>query len=165
MLGPYLLALLGLVFDTHFFPHVHIFTFAPFLALLIIRKQMLQAIRIALFAGLTYDLLSSQLHFGLYALLFAFLVVSMRKLKTLFFEEKPLALALFSALVALFFTLGEIFLLSFFGTPPPFSTKSFLQDLLLMPLLDGLFSFFWFSLPLKVYALVKRQKIWLRLHN
>ncbi len=159
MIVPYFLALFGLLFNSIFFPHIHLFTFAPFLALLVIRKQLIPTLWIAAFSGLTLDLLSSNFRFGLYGTAFFLTVLTIFKLKNLFFEERPHALALFSALVALIFTLIESSLLSFFGHPPPFTSKTLSCDLLLMPLLDGVLSFLWFSIPLKLYTLLKSGKL------
>ena len=159
MLFPYLLSILGLVFNNVFFPQVHLFVFAPFLALLVIRKNRLSALWIAALSGLTLDLLSSNIRFGLYALSFLITILVIYKLKNLFFEEKAHALAVFSALVAFVFTLIESSLLSFFGHPPPFTLMSLSIDLVLLPILDGIFSFFWFSFPLKLYTLIKTGRL------
>ena len=159
MVFPYFLSFLGLICNDIFFPQIHLFVFAPFLALLIIRKNLLSALWIASLAGLTLDLLSSNIRFGLYATSFLITILILFKLRNLFFEEKALALALFSTLVAFVFTLIESSLLSFFGHPPPFTLKTLSSDLFLLPLLDGAFSFFWFSFPIKLYTLIKRGRI------
>lgn len=161
MLFPYLLSLFGLLCNSVFFPQIHLFVFAPFLALLVIRKNLLSTLWIAAWAGLTLDLLSSNIRFGLYAVSFLVTGLIIFKLKNLFFDEKPLALAVFSSIVAFIFTLIELSLISSFGRPPPFTLKGLSFDLLILPLLDGIFSFFWFSLPLKLYTWVRSGKFFL----
>lgn len=161
MLFPYFLSLLGLICNSVFFPHIHLFVFAPFLALLVIRKNLLSTLWIAAWAGLTLDLLSSNIRFGLYAVSFLATGLVIFKLKNLFYEEKPLALAVFSSMVAFIFTLIELFLISSFGRPPPFTFKALSFDLLILPLVDGIFSFFWFSLPLKLYTWLHSGKFFL----
>lgn len=159
MIFPYLLCLLGLVVNEALFPQVHLFVFAPFLALLVIRKQLLASLWLGALSGLTLDLLSSNFRFGLYATSFLATILAIYKLKNLFFEEKAHALAVFSVLVAMVFTVIEASLLSFFGHLPPFTLKTLTIDFLILPLFDGLFSFFWFSMPFKVYK--KGRVLWL----
>ena len=154
----YLISLLGLLANALFFPKAHLFTFAPFLAVVLIRSPLIKGLWISALAGLTFDLLSSQLPFGLYLVNFVFTALVLYRLRHLFFEEKPLSLSLFSALVGSLFTLGECVLLALFASLPPFTTKTLTATLFLMPLFDALFSFFCFSMPFKLYTLVKRVR-------
>ncbi len=155
MFFAYFLSLFALLF----FPALPICPFAPFLALLILRKPLYQAIWLAALAGLTLDLLSSNLHFGLYSLIFALSSIALYKLKNLVFEERPHSLALLSAIASFFLSTLEITLLSFSPHPPPFTGKVVITDLILLPLFDGLLAFFWFCLPLKLYSLLKTGKL------
>lgn len=156
---PFFLALSALILNSRLFPAFPLFTFAPFLALLITRKRMIPALWMAASAGLVYDLLSSNLHFGLYSLAFMLTTLFLFRLNRHFFESNVFSLALLTMAASIVFTLIHRFFLSSFGSPPPFTTKTWLQALLIAPIFDGLLSFFWFSCPLKLYDYINKKGI------
>ena len=97
------------------------------------------------------DLLCSDARFGLYALNFCCTALIAYRLRSHFFETSPLSFSLFSALLAALSTPLHLAFLFAFGSPIPLEPRFLAADLFLMPLLDGLYAFIWFTLPLFLY--------------
>lgn len=121
-------------------PSPPLLVFAPFCMILLKSKGRSAALWAAALSGLVYDLFSQSGPFGLYSFNYclATLVLSFLPNRSLFLQT-----ATFSSLFAL------IHLILF----QSFLTKgALLSDLLLMPLVDGAFAFFWFHCPLMLYT-------------
>ena len=104
------------------------------------------------------DLLCSDARFGLYALNFFCTTLILFRLRSHFFETNPLSLSLFSSLIAAFSTALHILILVAFGAHMKVTLLSLTVDLLLMPLVDGLYAFFWFTLPLFLYNRLNEKR-------
>jgi rod shape-determining protein MreD len=160
LLFPFALASFFALFGTAFLPHVKILAFAPFLALLYNKRTFQSSLWLASLCGLAVDLLSSEFRLGLYALNYCLATLLLYRQKRHFFEDKPLALCLFTLLISVVSTVLQLLLISIFDKALPLSGKMLVTDLLIMPLLDTAYAFLWFSCPMMLYLHI--QKVGMR---
>lgn len=144
------------VFGTIFFPGIRLVTFAPFLAIAYTRVVFAKALWLALACGLILDLLSTGQHFGLYALNFVITSVVIFPQRRHFFEDKALALSLFTAVIAAFSTLLQLILVHLFDKGMLVSWKTFLSDVVGMSIVDGIYAFLWFTCPMRLYTYIEK---------
>ena len=152
----FFLAVMASLFGTLFFPHIRILTFSPFLALTYNRTSLVSSMWIAALCGLILDLTSSELRIGTCALNFCITTLFLYRQKKHFFEDKLLALSLFTALISTVSTIVQLFLSSLFGSAFRLTAKLLFTDLIAMPLVDAVYAFLWFSCPILLYAYCKR---------
>lgn len=153
---PFFLALMIAVWGTVFFPSVRLFAFAPFLAIVYTKRSFLFSLWIAALCGLIVDLLSSEMRLGAYALSYSIVTLVLYQQKRHFFDEKPLALSLFTALISASATVVQLVLLYLFGSKVSVGFVWMVTDLLGMSLLDALYAFVWFTCPIKLYQHIQR---------
>jgi rod shape-determining protein MreD len=134
------------------FPELRLLPFAPFLALSYYRLSFPGALWAALGTGLLFDLMTSEMRFGFYALNFLLVTIIFYHQKKHFFEDKSVAFSLYTALISL----GSTLLLFPFHDLS-FSLPSLFSDLIVMPLLDGVYAFLWFTTPAKLYNYLKKR--------
>lgn len=132
-----------------------LFSFTPFLVLVFFRRDFYTTLFWAFFCGLILDIFSSK-HFGIFSfsyLITSFLIFSKKR----FFKETSLNIVILSSITSFFFTL--IFLLSSFLFDSKIKISAFwcLSDLIIMPIIDGIFAFIFFVLPLKVFFILKKK--------
>lgn len=152
MLIPFCLALFSALFGTLLLPSLRLIAFAPFLSLAYMRTSLLASLWLSFLSGLIIDLLSAELRFGTYALNYSLTTLILYNQKRHFFEDKPLSLPLFTLFFSLISTLLQLILLK----EVSFTWKLALTDLCVMPLCDALYALFWFTIPLKIIAYVKK---------
>lgn len=144
------------LFGTTFLAEIRLLAFTPFFAILYHRVNFSKALWISFFCGLLLDMLSSQFRFGLFALSHVFVSFLLYKQKKHFFEEKAIALSLYSILIS--FCLSSFLLLfSCLSHEITCSWPLLFSDLILMPFLDGLYAFFWFTCPLSLIVYFKKH--------
>lgn len=153
---PFFLALAFSLFGTVFFPHFRLCPFSPFLAIAYHRRPFIPSLWLSLGCGLILDLASSQMHLGLYALTYCLVTVCLYKQKRHFFEEKPVALSLFAAVISSVSGLILLLLTFAFDKQFPYSWELTLFELFVMPFFDALYAFVWFTCPMKLYAYIQR---------
>lgn len=153
---PFFLALAIAIWGTVFFPTVRLFAFAPFLAIVYTKRSLLSSLWISALCGLIIDLLSSEMRLGAYAFSYSLVTLVLYQQKRHFFDEKPLALSLFTALIAASATLVQAVMLYLFGNKIELGFLWVVTDLLGMSLLDALYAFVWFTCPIKLYQHVQR---------
>ncbi len=154
---PFSLALFWALFGTVFLPHIRLMAFSPFLALLYNRASFLPALWIATLSGLIIDLLSSEFRLGIYALNYCLTTILLYKQKRHFFEDKPLAVSLFTFFISIVSTLLQLLLISMFDRALPMSLKLLITDLLIMPLADAVYAFLGLSCPMLLFAYIKKK--------
>jgi rod shape-determining protein MreD len=152
----FFLALAVAVFGSVFFPFTRLFAFAPFLALVLIRSDFLTALWLSAGAGLIIDLLSSQMQFGAYSLIYCLTALLCFHQKRHFFADKPLALTLYTALISFVAGSLELTFLYALDARLPLSLRVILIDLIGMSALDAAYAFLCFTCPMKVHAYLKR---------
>jgi rod shape-determining protein MreD len=153
LIPAFFLALFIALFQTAFFPNLRLIAFAPFLALLFMRVSLLRALWLGLACGVIMDLLSSQMRFGLYSVNYCLTTLLLYHQRRHFFDDKPLALSLFTVLVAAVSTFIELILRHL-----PLSGKVIFTNVIAMSFLDGAYAFAWFTCPTKLYYLIKQIK-------
>ena len=150
------LALFFVFFGSILCPFFSLNPFAPFLAIVYYRAHFSKTLWISFFCGCILDLLSSEFHFGIYTLALTVSSALLFHQKKHFFEDKPLAFSLFTALISSVSTLVQIVFIYLFDRGIPFSFPTFLTDIILLPLMDGLYGFLWFICPMRLYIYVKK---------
>ena len=150
------LALVAAVFGSVFFPYLHLSFFAPFLALTYHASTLSKSLWLSLACGVVLDLISSEFKFGLHSLTFVLATLILYAHKRHFFEDKPLALSIFTALISGVLTLLQFVLVHLFDRGLPFSILTALTDVVLMSAVDGLYAFLWFTCPIKLYIYIKK---------
>ena len=151
------LALIFVLFGSILFPFFPINAFAPFLAIVFYVAPFSKALWISGGCGLILDLLSSEFHFGLHALSWIATTALLFHQKRHFFEEKPMAFSIFTAVISSVFTLFELVFIPIFDRGIAFSTLSFLTDVIALPILDGVYGFLWFTCPMRLYIYIKKM--------
>jgi|SRR5579862_2438310 len=156
LLFPFFLAVIATGCASVFLPHIRLHTFAPFLALLYARCSRMSSFWISSLCGLLIDALGSELRFGVHALSFSVATLFLYSQKKHFYNDKPLALSLFTFQISLIITF-ILFLFSFLShSLPPITLKWIISDFFLMSFFDALYAFIWFSLPLFLYGYIAR---------
>jgi len=158
LLFPFLLALIATSFLNACFPRVHLQTFAPFLPFLYARCSRTSSLWIAALCGLALDLLGSH-RLGAHMLSLTAATLLLYGQKRHFYEEKPLALCLFTWILSLILT-ALLFFLTFLSSAPAMRLEWLLIDFIIMPTIDAFYAFIYFSCPMRFYAYL--QKIGLR---
>lgn len=153
---PFVLALFATVMGSALIPFVRLSTFSPFLGIVYHVSSFSKSIWIALGCGLILDLLSSELKFGLYGLNFVFITLLLYSQKKHFFEDKPLGLALFTALISSVSTIVQLLLAHLFDRGIPFSSGIVGIDAVLLSFVDGIYAFLWFTCPMRLYTYIKK---------
>ncbi|CAM0117152.1 hypothetical protein [Rhabdochlamydiaceae symbiont of Dictyostelium giganteum] len=145
---PFILSLIIAIVNSAIFPHISLNAFAPFLPFVYHALPLRRSLLISCGCGLILDLLSSEFHFGIYALSFVMASLLLYPQKRHFFEDKPLAFSLFTATLSLSLTVFQLLLISIFDEGIPLSKRSLITDCLFLPLMDGVYSFLWFTCPI-----------------
>jgi len=135
------------------FPKLHLFYFAPYLAYLLKSHPLEKALRFALIPALFLELSVTETPFGRLTIVIILALLATRPFIQLFFLDRFYSLSLYTSLFSVFFALFSWL----FIDPIPFTSKSFVSELIFMPLVDGVYAFFWFTCPLK---LVNLFKVW-----
>lgn len=151
-----IIAFIFSVLQSSFLPHTHFLAFAPFLVIVFLNYRLLPSLWIVAITGFLFDIFSDQF-FGLFGLSFTLMTLIVYRLKRFCNYDKPLSIALFTSLVSLVYSLLQPLLLFLFDNGLSLSLRWLFTDLILMPLLDGLFALIVFILPLKIYDLSKRK--------
>lgn len=128
--------------------------FSPYLAILYRRSSFIKSLWVAALCGVLMDLLTDR-PFGLYALNLTVVTFLFYRLR-IYFIDKPIGLASYTAILSLSTTLFSRILFFLYGQSLPLTFKGIATDFLLMPFADSLYGVLCFSLPLSLYRLGKR---------
>jgi len=159
---PFLLALFAALFGSACFNPFPLLAFTPFLAFVFLRYPFIPSLWCAALCGLLLDCMGAELRFGWQTLIYSLMATIAYSQKKHFFDDKPLALSLYTAVISCLISALQLLFISFSRKHFPFEMKLLFTDLVLMPLLDGIYAFFWFTLPLKGYLAIRRfnWKLW-----
>ncbi len=128
--------------------------FSPYLAILFRRSQLTKALWISALCGLILDLLSVS-PFGIHALTMTLTTACIFRFRV-YFIDKPIGLASYTALISLALTIFSRLTLIFYDSGLPFTFKGFVTDFLLLPVGDALYALLCFSYPLILYRLLRK---------
>ncbi len=151
------LALIPALFGSLVFPFFPLNAFAPFLAIVFYVAPFSKALWISCGIGLVLDLLSSEFHFGIHALTWIATTALLFHQKRHFFEEKPVAFSMFTAVISSVSTLLVLIFIPLFDRGIAFSPLSLLTDAVILPILDGFYGFLWFTCPMRLYIYIKKM--------
>ena len=138
-------------------PAVHMLPFAGFFAVVSLRCSFITTLWWAVIAGGAIDLFSATLPFGAHMVKNVSACCILYHLHSLFFEEKPHSLSIYATLYALVLTLLQTFLFSFFDIPLTIGWQAVLTEFVVMPLIDGIWTFVWIFIPLTTYRFFARN--------
>lgn len=133
-----------------FFPSYGFNFFAPFLTTVYYAFPLSKALWIAAGAGYTLDLMSSEFKFGLSALSFVLTTSTLYQQKRHFFEDKALAFSLYTILISLTSRILQILFIHLFDRGISFSFLMFLNNIIIMPILDGGYALLWFMIGMEL---------------
>jgi len=153
----FFLALCALFFNSLIFPGIRLIAFAPFLALVFQKKDFLPSLWIALGCGLFIDLCTTDVRFGLFSLGYLLTACLCHKQRNLFYEERIFSLSFYTILISACFSIIQFSLMTSFNRKLYFNAVTAFNNFLLMPLLDGISAFFWFTCPLLLYTVIAKK--------
>ncbi|MBN4066631.1 mreD [Simkania negevensis] len=139
-------------------PSLHLAYFSPFFAVAYYRRSFLWCLLLSLIAGALLDLFSSTGPLGMHALNFCLTTALIYHKKRFFYQDALTTIPIITTLISAVSTLLHLSLLSFFGEQLPITKTLLLTDIVIMPLVDGVYAFLLFTLPLAVLKLITIKK-------
>ena len=136
-----------ILFLTPWFPQWKLTYFAPFLIICYYKKPLETCLWLSLLCGLIMDLLSSQRHLGIHSLNYCLTTALLYSQKQHFFEDSLSTIPIMTFLFAAVSTIIQIPLYTLFESGISLSSEWWINDLLIMPFVDALYGFVWFTLP------------------
>lgn len=161
----FLFSLFSMIFFSSFTNFKFIY-FAPILIFLFYRLSFISTLWIATFFGVIQDLLSSSF-FGINTLTYLFTSVVLYKEKR-FFNEKPINLAIYTAVFSLIFSIFNPLLFFIFDKKINLTIKWIAADLIMYPVLDGIYALIFFGIYIIVFDKILNiglKSLWLKYKN
>lgn len=155
---PLLLAILFTLYSSVWIPEIKLATFAPLLAITFQRMPFLKSVWISVLCGLFLDTFSSQHHYGMHAICFVLAAPICYPHKRHFFEEKPLALSLYTSLISSIYALILMTVVTIVNKQFPITIELILSEGILTPILDALYALLCFTLPMRMYLYIQSGK-------
>jgi hypothetical protein len=151
----FVFALLVTLFLPAFISGAPLLFFAPFLILLYYKKPLIFCLWISLICGSILDLLEGQNRLGLHATSYCLATALLFQYKRNFFEDSLLTLPLITFFFAVISTGIQVAFLFVFERGILLTWEWIGSDLILMPILDAFYAFFFFTLPMIFMGLRK----------
>jgi len=129
--------------------------FAPFLCLSYTKKNFVYSLWLSLFCGLIIDLLSTEYKFGLMSLAYSIAAAIMYRYCRFFSNTKSFSLCLYVIIFSSLLSIINIFLLSSFIKHFNLSLVGIITDVIVMPILDGVYTLLLFILPTVLFNTTK----------
>ena len=139
------ISLFSLIFFSSFF-YIKFIYFAPFIIFLFYRLKLISILWIAILLGFFEDLFSSSF-FGISAISYLLCSIILYREKR-FFNDKPINLSLFTIIFSLLYSIFNPILFFIFDKKINLSIKWLAADLIIFPLLDGIYAFILFAMPI-----------------
>jgi rod shape-determining protein MreD len=153
---PFAIACFFALFNSALIPQVKLLVFSPFLAILYNRCSFQACLGIACLCGFMIDLFSTDLRLGIHALNYCLVTGVLYKQRRHFFEDKPLAICLFTGLISTVSTIIQWLLISLCGKPFILSKELLATDLIFMPVIDMVYAFTCSCCPLILYSHIRK---------
>lgn len=162
----FFLALLATIFQGILIPQIQILPFVPFLSLVLMKCKPHNSLWIAALTGAFIDTLSDD-PMGLHALNYVIVVGLFTRFRNYFSFEKPLHLSLFSFCISFSSISLQLLLLFLFDRRIPFGGKWTFVELIGMSLIDTLYAFIWFAVPITLTTKLRQMCVlfWLQRKN
>ncbi len=151
------LTLLAFIFFPVTFPKLHLFYFVPFIIVSYYQFSFVSSLWVSLACGTLVDCFSVHSFFGLNAFVYCLTTSLLYNQRSNFFADRlstlPLMTSLFSITATIFFMLCA----SILERKQIFSSTLFFTDLFIMPVIDSLYAFVFFVLPMHLLQKVTRK--------
>ena len=144
------------------FSNIKLVYFALFIIFLFYHLSFISILWIAMLLGFFQDLLSSSF-FGINACLYLISVMVLFKEKK-YFNDKPISLSIFTAIFSLIFSLFSPILFFIFDKKINLSIKWIITDIIVYPILDGIYAFVFFAMPILFFEYVRKigyKSLWM----
>jgi rod shape-determining protein MreD len=148
-----LLAVIASVLMSSIFHKITLIPFAPTLAILYLKTNFKTSLWLSCIFGVFMDILSSS-HFGFYSLNYTVATALIYRYKR-FFDEGLLNFSIFTILISCIITITAQMLHPIFSPSATISFSSLLSDIIIMPLIDGIYAIVWFYIPIKLYRAIQ----------
>lgn len=148
------------IFFPIFFPKVRLVFFAPLQAYLFIRSSLVFSLWISVAVGLFLDCATTSFPFGMHTILCALIVFFLYGRKKHFFEEKIFSWVIYSSLLSCLYTALLFFCNLLVNVPPPLSLRSIFSDMVIMAIIDGIYTLIWFTVPM--YIMNRMQRVFVK---
>ena len=155
----FVISLLVLLIFPSFAPQIRLLAFVPFLTFVIANNRLPGALWLSLIAGLVVDLYSNIAPLGFFALNYTLTSVVVYRYRSYFSQEKAHIFSLYSLLYSLISTALHFVLYALIEMHIKLHLFSIITDLILMPILDGVYALVLVFFPLKVYAQITQPKM------
>lgn len=123
--------------------------FAPILIYLFFRMSFISILWMSSFLGLIQDLFSSSF-FGINALCYLITSIILYREKR-FFNDKPINLSIFAIIFSIIFSIFSPILFFIFDKKINLSIKWLATDLIIYPILDGIYAFTFFAITILLF--------------
>ncbi|MGR3973429.1 MAG: hypothetical protein QRY72_02490 [Candidatus Rhabdochlamydia sp.] len=153
---PFFISLMMAIINSAILPTISLNAFCPFLPFIYKRYSLQKSLFISCGCGLILDLLSSEFHFGVHALSFVMTTFLLYHQKKHFFEDRALPFSLFSLFISICLTTMQLLILYILNQEILVTQETLLTDYLLLPLIDGAYSFLCFTCPILIYLDLKK---------
>jgi hypothetical protein len=151
---PFVLAAIFAIYGQIFFPWIKLLSFAPFLAISFYRICFVRSLWLAFLCGLVIDTISSQMHYGLIGLCTCLTAAICYPQKKHFFEDKAIALSLFTALISSVYSLCLFVLTLLFDRQITITGSIVVSEALITPIFDAVYALLWFTVPIRLYLYI-----------
>jgi len=128
-------------------PSWRLIFFAPLLVIMYYKKPLVSCLWISCLCGLMLDLLSSQVHFGLYASCYTLTTALLYSQRYNFFADSISTLPLMTFFFSVLSTLIQWGMVYAFEQKSAFSLQWIATDLIYMPFMDASYAFILFVIP------------------
>jgi len=139
------IAMISMIFFSSFV-NIKFIYFAPFIIFLFYRFNFITILWISTLLGFFQDLFSSSF-FGISAISYLICSIILFREKR-FFNDKPINLSIFTIIYSVIYSLFNPILFFIFDKKINLSIKWVATDLLIFPLLDGIYALILFAMPI-----------------
>jgi rod shape-determining protein MreD len=158
----FLISLFAMIFFSCFI-NIRFIYFAPLIVFLFYRFTFISILWTSIILGFLQDLFSTNF-FGINAICY-FLTSAILYREKRFFNDKPINLSIFTSIFSLIFSVFNPFLFFIFDKKINLSIKWVGADLVILPLLDGIYAFIFFALPILLFEKLIRigfKNLWIK---
>lgn len=155
---PFAICFLATLLFPIFIPSCRILAFAPLITLIISRYSLAITLWSSLTFGFIIDSLSFSTPFGFFALNYCLSSLLIYRYRKYFLEEKVLIFALYSTLFSFVSTFIIFILFALIEIQLKLNIFILFSDLILMPIVDGIYSFLCVLFPMAIYRYILQPK-------
>ncbi len=154
---PFGLSFIILLIFPSFVPQIRLLAFVPFLTFACAHYSLAGALWLSMFSGLIVDLYSKSAPMGFFALNYTLTTVIVFRYRSYFSFEKVHVFALYAVMYSFISTLLHFVLYGLIEMHFKLHLFSVITDLILMPIVDGVYSLACVFFPMKVYDKITRK--------